>query len=142
MPRSSQVDTITIPPPSFNTKILIQNKKTNHHHLDTKPNRKPKTCGQEEYKLTIHQEPTGAPQEWSVTLINETPCVIWNVKLDCKEFQSRIDIDPKVVMKQGDLCVVKGGQRINSQESLRFVYAWDNQFPFKLAEQSIACKSI
>ncbi|KAL8223710.1 hypothetical protein R6Q57_019185 [Mikania cordata] len=87
----------------------------------------------------IAQEPTGAPEEWTVALINASPCIIWNVKLDCKEFQSRKQIDPKILLKQGDLCMVKGGQRMNPQESLHFVYASENQFPFKLAEQSIAC---
>ena len=90
--------------------------------------------------LTINQEPTGAPQEWKVTIVNPTPCVIWNAKLDCKGFQSHIEVDPNVVLKQGDVCIVNGGKRINPQASLSFTYAWDNQFSFRIAEQSVSCK--
>ncbi|KAI3736383.1 hypothetical protein L6452_15922 [Arctium lappa] len=95
--------------------------------------------GDEDYQLTIHQEPTSTAKEWSVTLENPTPCVIWNVKLDCKGFQSGTHIDPKIILKQGDLCIVNGGQRINPHDSLHFLYILEQQFPFKLVDQSIAC---
>ncbi|KAJ9550424.1 hypothetical protein OSB04_014469 [Centaurea solstitialis] len=96
-------------------------------------------CGDEQYQLTIHQEPTSTSKEWSVTLENLTPCVILNVKLDCKGFQSRTTIDPKIILKQDDLCIVNGGERINPGQSLHFLYISEQQFPFKLADQSVAC---
>ncbi|KAJ9550429.1 hypothetical protein OSB04_014474 [Centaurea solstitialis] len=95
-------------------------------------------CGDEQYQLTIHQEPTSTSKEWSVTLENHTPCVILNVKLDCKGFQSRTTIDPKIILKQDDLCIVNGGERINPGQSLHFLYISEQQFPFKLADQSVA----
>ncbi|KAK1414354.1 hypothetical protein QVD17_30098 [Tagetes erecta] len=92
------------------------------------------------FDLTIRQEARGTAQgEWDVTLENASPCVILNAYLDCTGFQSRRDIDPKVILKQGDACIVNDGQRINPSESLRFVYAWEDRFPFKLLNQSVAC---
>ena len=43
-------------------------------------------------------------------------------------------------LKQGDVCIVNGGKRINPQASLSFTYAWDNQFSFRITEQSVSCK--
>lgn len=96
------------------------------------------TCGQE-YQLLINQQPTGTPQEWRVLLLNATPCILSNIKLECKDFQSRIAIDPKLILKQGDVCIVKSGHSINPQDSLHFVYSWDEKFPFKVANESLAC---
>ncbi|CAI9260196.1 unnamed protein product [Lactuca saligna] len=94
---------------------------------------------QGEYNLTIHQEASSAPHEWNVAIENTTPCVIFDAKLDCKGFQSGTKIDPKVILNEDDLCIINGGQQINPQESLHFVYSWESEFPFKLVHQSIAC---
>lgn len=59
--------------------------------------------------------------------------------LDCKGFQSRIEIDPKIILKQVDVCIVNDDQQMRPGDSLHFVYAWENQFPFKLAEQHLEC---
>ncbi|MFS8026713.1 hypothetical protein Hanom_Chr16g01489921 [Helianthus anomalus] len=90
----------------------------------------------QDFNLAIHQVPTRASGEWDVTLENTGPCVILEAYLDCKGFQSHIEIDPKVIVKQGDVCIV---QRIYPRNSLHFIYTWETQFPFKLLNQSIAC---
>nr|GEY85742.1 hypothetical protein [Tanacetum cinerariifolium]GEY98654.1 hypothetical protein [Tanacetum cinerariifolium] len=89
--------------------------------------------------LTINQERTAAPNVWKVRIVNTTPCVIWNAKTDCTGFQSHIEIDPDVILKQGDVCIVNGGKPFHPQERVLFDYAWDYQFPFKMAEQSVSC---
>lgn len=95
--------------------------------------------GQDLFNLTIHQEPTGVLDEWNVTVENASPCVIVRAYLDCKGFQSHIEIDPKVLLKQGDACIVNDDQQMHPKVSIHFVYAWESQFPFKLLNQSIAC---
>ncbi|MFS8032578.1 hypothetical protein Hanom_Chr17g01559411 [Helianthus anomalus] len=93
----------------------------------------------QDFNLSIRQEQTTTPGEWDVTLENTSPCVILNAYLDCKGFQSHREIDPTVILKQGDVCIVNGGQRMNPSDSLHFIYAWETQFAFKLLNQSIAC---
>ncbi|KAI3815070.1 hypothetical protein L1987_14724 [Smallanthus sonchifolius] len=85
----------------------------------------------QDFNLTIRQDPTSAPGEWGVTLENASPCVILQAYLDCKGFQSQREIDSKVILKQGDACIVNKGERMNPRDSRHFVYAWENQ--------SIAC---
>ncbi|KAL4558362.1 hypothetical protein LXL04_036561 [Taraxacum kok-saghyz] len=96
-------------------------------------------CDQVELTLTIHQDATSEPQQWNVAIENATPCVIFATKLDCKGFQSRIEIDPKVILKQGDFCIVNGGKPMKPKDSLHFVYASENQFPFKVVKVSASC---
>ena len=73
--------------------------------------------------LTIHQQATSEPHQWHVAIENATPCVIFHAKLDCKGFQSLTEIDPNVILKEGDFCIINAGKPMKPKDILQFVYA-------------------
>ncbi|KAL3497328.1 hypothetical protein ACH5RR_040060 [Cinchona calisaya] len=94
--------------------------------------------------LTILQAPTGAKVEskpqWNLTIFNQCICTQTQVKLSCKGFQSVEKIDPTVLLKTGDSCLVNNGAPIHyGHDNFTFTYAADKQFPFTPIDSLIFC---
>ncbi|KVH96325.1 hypothetical protein Ccrd_001587 [Cynara cardunculus var. scolymus] len=83
----------------------------------------------------------GTPQSWSVTLENLcNGCVISNVKLTCKGFQSDTKINPDTLYYDGDLCIINNLQPIYPGDRITFLYGRaSGQYPFQLTAQREAC---
>ncbi|GAV60549.1 hypothetical protein CFOL_v3_04079, partial [Cephalotus follicularis] len=73
------------------------------------------------------QEVRGVP-EWRVTVYNTCHCTIKQVKLRCQGFKSAEAVDPKILLPQGDLCLVNNGLPLTASSSVSFSYAWDPPF--------------
>ncbi|KAI3729987.1 hypothetical protein L6452_18660 [Arctium lappa] len=99
-------------------------------------------CGQVigDCKLTIRQDNMGTPQSWSVTLENQCNCVISDVKLACKGFQSYSKINPSILYYDGDFCIINNLLPIYPRDRIQFLYAWPaGQYPFQLVAQLESC---
>ncbi|KAL4588922.1 hypothetical protein LXL04_001822 [Taraxacum kok-saghyz] len=97
---------------------------------------------QVELTLTIHQEETSEPHQWNVAIENATPFVISDTKLECKGFQSLTEIDPNVILKQCDFCIVNARRPMKPKDILQFVYASENQFPLKMQPSPLSAISL
>ncbi|KAI3442178.1 uncharacterized protein J3R85_001499 [Psidium guajava] len=84
--------------------------------------------------IEIVQSKTGAvvqqKPEWKVTINKNCPCAILNASLVCPGFQTVEPIDPSVMHKQGDGCLLNRGEPII--QPISFSYAWDDSYPFKI----------
>ncbi|PIN24417.1 hypothetical protein CDL12_02871 [Handroanthus impetiginosus] len=93
--------------------------------------------------LKINQKPTGKnvnnKPEWTATISNNCICTQMNVQLSCKGFQTEEPVDPSLLSKSGDLCLINNGLPIYGFRSISFVYAWDAPFAFKTSYSEIAC---
>lgn len=50
--------------------------------------------------------------------------------INCKGFQSSMPIDPTVLKKQGDNCLLFNGHALSGGDGNQFAYAWDSAFNF------------
>jgi hypothetical protein len=50
--------------------------------------------------------------------------------INCKGFQSSMPIDPIVLKKQGDNCLLFNGHALSGGDGNQFAYAWDSAFNF------------
>ena len=93
--------------------------------------------------ITVSQSLTGAlihdKPEWNTTITNRTPCSYQNLTLACNGFQTVEEVDPSIMAKMGDECLINNGQPVYPFTSLNFTYAWDTSFPFKLVYSQMAC---
>ncbi|KAJ4824983.1 hypothetical protein Tsubulata_014357 [Turnera subulata] len=93
--------------------------------------------------LTIVQTKTGKlvanKPEWKLTISNTCICSQLNVNLACNGFQSVETVDPSVLSKQGDLCLVNNGNPIAGKQQFSFTYASDQEFPFKAVQSQVGC---
>ena len=88
----------------------------------------------------ILQEPSERPGQLDVYLGNPChSCAIEHVKLNCTGFTSRIKIDPKVLRKQGDLCIVNNDKPVGKFSFVSFKYDCRDYYQFTLASQRVTC---
>ncbi|XP_022756301.1 uncharacterized protein LOC111304047 [Durio zibethinus] len=73
------------------------------------------------------KEIQGKP-EWKVTVTNNCKCTQHELKLACKGFQSVETVDPNILEKQGDNCLVIKGNALKGFTSVSFAYARDPPF--------------
>ncbi|KAF5748160.1 hypothetical protein HS088_TW04G00110 [Tripterygium wilfordii] len=66
--------------------------------------------------------------EWSVTVTNTCVCAQSRIILRCPGFQSVEHINPDILYKQGDDCVLVRGSSLPASASVTFSYAWDPPF--------------
>ena len=91
-------------------------------------------------KITILQDNMGTPQSWSVILENQCDCVLMNIKLACKGFQSETKINPSTLYYDGDFCIINNLLPIYPRDRINFLYArLAGRYPFQLAGQTQAC---
>ncbi|ESW11376.1 hypothetical protein PHAVU_008G024700 [Phaseolus vulgaris] len=86
-------------------------------------------------KLEIRQSKTGnwahGMPEMKVRMINRCECAVAEVKLNCTAFQTYKTEDPSLLTISGDVCLLKNGAPIPTNQHVQFLYAWDPPFPFK-----------
>ncbi|CAK7329553.1 unnamed protein product [Dovyalis caffra] len=70
---------------------------------------------------------SGKP-EWNVTVVNNCQCAQSQIKLSCMGFQTVENIDPSILVKQGDACLLINGNSLEKSASVKFSYAWDPPF--------------
>ncbi|XP_014512919.1 uncharacterized protein LOC106771452 [Vigna radiata var. radiata] len=70
----------------------------------------------------------GGQPEWNVTVINNCSCQQSQIKLSCKGFQSSESIDPSILSKEGDNCILISGNPMKGFDTVNFSYAWDPPF--------------
>ncbi|GKA92013.1 TPD1 protein homolog 1-like protein [Tanacetum coccineum] len=90
--------------------------------------------------LTILQEPTDRPGQLAVYLGNPChSCVLEHVKLNCTGFTSRMEIDPKPLSRQGDLCIVNNDEPVPRLSFVSFSYDCRDYYPLALASETVIC---
>ncbi|KAL0016433.1 hypothetical protein SO802_003502 [Lithocarpus litseifolius] len=82
------------------------------------------------------REIQGKP-EWNVTVINNCNCPQKLIKLTCKGFQTLENVDPSILSKVGDKCLLIGGNQLGGSASVKFSYAWDPAYIFWPSESTI-----
>ncbi|GJW81028.1 hypothetical protein Tco_0145003 [Tanacetum coccineum] len=93
------------------------------------------TCG-----LTILQEPSEHHGQLVVYLGNPChSCALEHVKLNCTWFTSRMEIDPKTLSRQGDLCIVNNDKPVPRLSFVSFSYDCRDYYPFALANETVTC---
>ncbi|KAJ6409881.1 hypothetical protein OIU84_009380 [Salix udensis] len=66
--------------------------------------------------------------EWNVTVVNNCQCPQSQIQLSCTGFQTVENIDPSILSKQGDTCLLINGSSLLASASVDFSYAWDPPF--------------
>ncbi|KAE9595256.1 hypothetical protein Lalb_Chr17g0336761 [Lupinus albus] len=78
--------------------------------------------------------------ELSVNITNNCACVHKNVKLDCTNFHSYEGVDPLILSVPIDeICLLKNGNDFVAFEIVKFLYAWEPQFPFTPISSQVLC---
>ncbi|KAF8034997.1 hypothetical protein BT93_C1124 [Corymbia citriodora subsp. variegata] len=100
------------------------------------------TCSTD--KVTLTQGATGnlylRKPEYNVTIHNGcTDCAVVDLSLLCPGFKTVEPIDPSVLQPSGDYCIVSRGRQIDAGVTFNFIYAWDSQYPFKIAHLGFKC---
>nr|GEU73955.1 RNA-directed DNA polymerase, eukaryota [Tanacetum cinerariifolium] len=91
-------------------------------------------------RLTILQEPTDRLGQLAVYLGNPChSCSLEHVKLNCTGFTSRMEIDPEILSRQGDLCIVNNDQPVPRLSFISFSNDCRDYFPFALASETVTC---
>ncbi|KAE9617540.1 hypothetical protein Lal_00035176 [Lupinus albus] len=68
--------------------------------------------------------------EWNVSVINNCACPQSQIKLLCKGFQTEEPVDPNILSKDGDNCLLINGNTLQAFNTVKFSYAWDPPFLF------------
>ncbi|KAK9080116.1 hypothetical protein SSX86_001791 [Deinandra increscens subsp. villosa] len=95
-------------------------------------------------QLIILQQPNhpiGSPRgSWNVWITNGCyKCSIGQLKLSCKGFNLSKKVDPRIISKHGDFCIVNNYEPIAPQKSVQFTYAAQIDYPFEVVHQSQIC---
>ncbi|KAJ0090009.1 hypothetical protein Patl1_12506 [Pistacia atlantica] len=77
--------------------------------------------------------------QWRVIIQNPCRCDVWNLTMNCAGFQSAQKIDPSVLSKSGDYCLINGGKPIFASSSFSFNYAWDTTITWDAVSLNVAC---
>ncbi|KAF5743335.1 hypothetical protein HS088_TW09G01402 [Tripterygium wilfordii] len=64
--------------------------------------------------------------EWTVTVTNNCICAQSRIILYCGGFQSVEHVNPAILNKQGDNCILVHGTSLPASASVTFSYAWDS----------------
>ncbi|WJX17366.1 hypothetical protein P8452_07295 [Trifolium repens] len=67
---------------------------------------------------------------WVVSVTNHCNCPQSQILLSCRGFQTVEGINPTILAKQGDNCLLFNGHTLNLTDIDQFEYAWDPSFPF------------
>lgn len=70
----------------------------------------------------------GGLPEWNVQVINNCACLQKQIVLSCPGFQTVEPVDPSILTKQGDACLLINGGIVLSGSAVSFSYAWDPPF--------------
>ncbi|KAB2613015.1 hypothetical protein D8674_035331 [Pyrus ussuriensis x Pyrus communis] len=91
--------------------------------------------------LKIKHRPTGKiiDATWNVTIINDCHCSLLNVMLSCYGFVSAIPIDPSILRKSGDVCLINNKIPIYAHASFGRNFSWESDFPFNPLLSQVAC---
>jgi len=85
--------------------------------------------------LEIKESKTGnwahGMSERKVTITNRCACAVAEVKLNCAGFQTYKAENPSVLSVSGDVCLLKNGSSIPTNQAVEFLYAWDPPFAFR-----------
>ncbi|GKV03231.1 hypothetical protein SLE2022_034900 [Rubroshorea leprosula] len=73
------------------------------------------------------REVEGKPQ-WDVTVVNNCKCPQSQIKFACKGFKTVEPINPLILAKQGDECLLINGKTLPGFATVKFSYAWDPPF--------------
>ncbi|KAK9266380.1 hypothetical protein L1049_021641 [Liquidambar formosana] len=77
--------------------------------------------------------------EWNVTVTNNCSCFQVLITLACKGFQSVEYVEPSILFKQGDICMLNKGHRLDGHASIAFSYAWDPPFLLMPVNSTVIC---
>lgn len=78
--------------------------------------------------------------EWRVVIYNNcNKCSMRNLAMTCAGFQSAPAVDPALVLKSGDTCLINGGRPILRSSSFTFYYVWDTTFEWEPVSGSVEC---
>ncbi|KAI3442176.1 uncharacterized protein J3R85_001497 [Psidium guajava] len=66
-------------------------------------------------------------------------CAPVNVSLSCPGFKTVKPIEPDILEPSDDYCIVIFGRQIYTDATINFTYAWDSQYPFKIAHLDFKC---
>ncbi|KAL0553340.1 hypothetical protein IC582_007232 [Cucumis melo] len=67
----------------------------------------------------------GGQPEWNVQVINNCDCPQKQIILSCQGFQTIEPVDPSILSKQRDNCLLINGGIVQPGSSVSFSYAWD-----------------
>ncbi|CAB4297353.1 unnamed protein product [Prunus armeniaca] len=70
----------------------------------------------------------GGKPEWNVVVTNNCACAQTSIVLSCRGFQTAEPVDPAILKKQGDVCLLIMGNLLDAGASVKFSYAWDPPF--------------
>jgi hypothetical protein len=84
--------------------------------------------------LQISQSKTGVliqgKPQWRVTIVNHCNCVQSQITFSCGGFQTAESIDPLILKKQGNTCLLFNGHGLAYNNKDAFTYSWDAPFNF------------
>ncbi|XVE66402.1 hypothetical protein DITRI_Ditri08aG0077500 [Diplodiscus trichospermus] len=85
-------------------------------------------------QVSIIQTQTGKivenQPEWKVVISNGCVCSLSELKISCRGFQTVEPIDPSILSKSGDECLINNGEPVAPLSDFTFNYAWDESFAF------------
>ncbi|KAI6680250.1 hypothetical protein NL676_034131 [Syzygium grande] len=101
-------------------------------------------CSRTPKDITITQKAGGTGEggkpKWSVTISNPCLCTVLELTVTCDGFDPAAQkIDPSILAKQGNVCLVNNGDPIHANESVSFTYEMDASFPFAVSDGQIGC---
>ncbi|KAF8027775.1 hypothetical protein BT93_E0638 [Corymbia citriodora subsp. variegata] len=100
-------------------------------------------CSRTVQDITITQKDEGigvSKKKWGVTISNPCLCTVQDLTVTCQGFDPAAQkIDPSVLAKQGDACLVNNGNPIRQNDTINFTYENDVSFPFAVSNGQIAC---
>lgn len=78
--------------------------------------------------------------ELKVTVTNDCACAQSDVKVHCAGFQTLEAIDPGLLRKDGDTCLLNNGQPLQGNQSFIFNYVWGTKYDFvPISSEIISC---
>ncbi|KAA8525509.1 hypothetical protein F0562_007364 [Nyssa sinensis] len=75
--------------------------------------------------------------EWKVTVTNNCDCPQAPIYLNCKGFQPVKEVEPPILEKRGDQCLLINGRPLGPFASISFSYGMDS--PFVLTASMSEC---
>ncbi|KAA8525507.1 hypothetical protein F0562_007362 [Nyssa sinensis] len=76
-------------------------------------------------------------REWKVTVTNNCECPQAPIYLNCRGFQTVEKVEPPILEKRGDQCLLINGRPLGPFASISFSYAMES--PFVLTASTSKC---
>ncbi|KAL8090035.1 hypothetical protein AgCh_039484 [Apium graveolens] len=76
---------------------------------------------------------------WNVEVINNCTCFQGSIILQCTGFQTVLPVDPRLLNKVDDHCLLNQGQALPPFNSIKFSYAWYPPFFLIPISSTVQC---